>query len=375
MKISPLRNICVHNSRTEFSNNKQKTQNFKECNFISYPENYYLSFSGVKNIRFEKAKTIPEAKAFGRKVLGVAQYSNFDNEQLDVINYINEGLVALKNNSRTKQALPRYINLEECDKIQMSTRFTGSELTVSRNIYGAKEINSEIERIFTELRKDGVFFQKGNNKTLNPDIAGEDISQFFSVLCDKYDKIGELNYDEKIDLYNDIRVIYERTSQLNRFPKDLILKMLEAGCWGEFDSTDVELFKDELSLCDENDKFITLYNFLKEYDKLDFGIKNDSFRHKTLFHEVGHLQDYDLFYSDSVGEFSSPKTYSKEIKRWLDDKIALKTAFKVSPYACFGKGEFIAEVYASKIQGKELSEDIEELYKKYRGPRVLLRHN
>lgn len=374
MKIAPvLNNRKLYSiSKTKKYSNKSNYVNSNKD--VSYPNNYYLSFGAVKPIRFEKARTIGEAKDFGRRMLGIAQYTDFYDEfdDLNVINYVNEGLVELRNVSRLKPRMPRYIYLEECGNIQMSTRFFGGgELTVNRKIYSTNEIKSEICRIFAELKKDSVI--TGNE--ISKDIGTSEIQAIFEECNEKFCRLEELTYDEKIDLYNEIRIIYERTSQLNRFPKDLIIKMFEAGCWGEFDKTCAELFAQELKSCDNSENFKTLYNFLKTFGEPNFKIKNDSFRHKTLFHEVGHLQDIDIFFMSSAGEFSNYESYSREMKEWVDDKEALRAAFEVSPYACYGAPEFIAEAYAMLLAGKDLGENAKKLYKKLGGPKVVLRQN
>lgn len=370
MKINSIQSYQNFNLNTKKNNINCKNNYAQNCIKASYPSNYYLSFGGVKALRFEKAKSIAEAKDFGRRMLGIANYDDFSDDSLDVINYINEGLVTLKNNSRLKPRTPRYINLRAHDKIQMCTRFFGGgELDVSSNIYGAKEVGLEIKRIFDELAKDNVI----SKNSINPTISTLEIENLFEKLNKQYANLENLTYDEKIDLYNEIRTIYERTSQLNRFPKDLIIKMLEAGCWGEYDKGDIELFTHELANCAEGENFKTLYKFLEQYENLNFRITNDSFKHKTLFHEVGHLQDIDIFYLPSANEFSGYERYTKEMKEWVNDKKALKAAFEVSTYSCYGVPEFIAEAYAWLSEGKELPSEAEKLYKRLNGPKVILR--
>lgn len=374
MKITPVfnnqnrtLNKKTNNATTANSSNISKPN-------LNYCKEYYLQFCGVKPIRFEKAQTIGEAKDFGRRILGIAQYTDFYDEfnDLNVINYINEGLVELRNTSRTKPRLPRYIYLEDFGKVQMSTRFFGGgELTINRKIYDTQEINVEIKRIFDELKKDGLI----TDTELSLDIKTEELDELFKKLSKDYKNLEQLTYDEKIELYNGIRVIAERTTQLNRFPKDLIIKMFEAGCWGEFDKEIIALFSQELKSCPDEENFKTLYSFLKEFDKVDFKIKNDSFKHRTLFHEVGHLQDIDIFFQPSAGEFSGYENYSKEMKEWVNDKKAILAAFEVSPYACYGAPEFVAETYAMLLAEKELSENVINLYEKLGGPKVVLRHN
>ncbi len=373
MKISAIQNYQNVKYNPRNNNNKAAKNNAQSSEFKSYPSNYYVSFTAAKPLRFDKAKSYPEARDFGRRILGVAQYEGFENS-LDVMNYINEGLVSARNNSRQKPKLPRYINFKPLDKIQMSTRyFGGGELDVNSSIYEPKELVKEIRRIFYELAKDGVITRNIDGVGINKTITTPEIDELFKNINTKYRNMEQLSYDEKMELYDQIRTIYEKTSQLNRFPKDLIVKMLEAGCWGKFDEVDTGLFAQELAERPDNENFIVLYEFLKEYDCIDFKLKNDSFKHKTLFHEIGHLQDWGIFLLPSVGEFQGYKRYSKEMKEWVNDKEAMRAAFQVSPYACFGAPEFVAEAYALQLAGKKLPPDAEKLYKKLGAPEVVLR--
>ena len=85
------------------------------------------------------------------------------------------------------------------------------------------------------------------------------------------------------------------------------------------------------------------------------------------------MQSLELFYQPDVGEFSSWEKYPKNLKEWLNNKDDLKAAFSVSPYACWGRGEFVAECYSWLLEGKKLPLKAQELYKKLDGPKVILR--
>ena len=56
------------------------------------------------------------------------------------------------------------------------------------------------------------------------------------------------------------------------------------------------------------------------------------------------------------------------INEFLNDKTIQKTAGKVSEYSKESPAEFVAEVFARRMQGKTFSDDIITLYKKYGGP-------
>lgn len=143
--------------------------------------------------------------------------------------------------------------------------------------------------------------------------------------------------------------------------------------------------------------------------------------HHTIYHEMGHLQDYtqnleNLILKDSAwsrfkriftssendlniknkyelefvgsrwnkisdfdkGEktgleiFNEKPDYYKQVFPDLYEHVTNKeiqmTAGEVSEYAKKGVGEFVAEVYSKMINGEKLSDDVLALYKKYNGP-------
>ena len=67
------------------------------------------------------------------------------------------------------------------------------------------------------------------------------------------------------------------------------------------------------------------------------------------------------------------KKIEKIIHYGFKDKENLKTAFSVSPYACYGKNEFFAECYSMLLQGRKLPPKAQELYKKIKAPKVYLK--
>lgn len=331
-----------------------------------------LYFSS-KKLTLNSSNTIEEAKKMGAKKLGISKYNNFEADSLELLNYLNQGLFLARYNTKTRVRLPNYIDLEPLGNAQMSTKFYGGILSVNENIYSEAKMQDEIIRIGRELIEDEVLVFKCGKYSINEELIYDEAQDFLQTLEIKFDRnLDNLSYEEKIELYNSLRALYEQTSILNRFPKDLIVKMLEASCWGEFKKDEIELFKAELFEVEQNKNFSTLFEFLKEFGEADFKFDFDIFKYRTIFHELGHLQDVDFFYEPSVDEFNSWEKYPKELKLWLNDKCAMKAAFSVSPYACFGKGEFIAECYSWLLEGRELPKEAKKLYAKLKGPKVVL---
>jgi hypothetical protein len=85
---------------------------------------------------------------------------------------------------------------------------------------------------------------------------------------------------------------------------------------------------------------------------------------------MGHMQDMAprcLTIYDCNHDYSS---YPKELKAWVDNQDYMQTANRVSAYASYGPGEFIAETFAKMIDGNKLPNEVLALYKKLNGPNV-----
>ena len=127
---------------------------------------------------------------------------------------------------------------------------------------------------------------------------------------------------------------------------------------------------------------------------------------KTIYHEMGHLQDYaknlkeldvktrkitkagkkhrikgvdhvsnrwgGLTYDGFKDLFDkNPKEFQKrfpDLYEFLTNQTTQQTAGKVSWYAQTSIGEFIADVYAELVSGAKLPDDVMALYKKCNGP-------
>jgi len=156
---------------------------------------------------------------------------------------------------------------------------------------------------------------------------------------------------------------------------------------------------------DEKEKFLQeMFAKLKEKNILlkidiDAGVPES-----TIYHELGHLQDFGKNLKDiDIKQLETKNMYlidnrwgGIEYKNcqtiWDKDKNEFKqkfpdlyefltneqyqeTAGKISSYAQSGIGEYVAEVYAKLVekelkQEKSLSEDVLNLYRKYNGPEL-----
>ena len=90
----------------------------------------------------------------------------------------------------------------------------------------------------------------------------------------------------------------------------------------------------------------------------------------TIYHEMGHLQDMKPRCLTTVKYNYDYSKYSQELKDWVDNDDNIRIASKVSGYSTSGPGEFIAETFAKLIEGRKVSKEVIDLYRKLGGPEL-----
>ena len=163
------------------------------------------------------------------------------------------------------------------------------------------------------------------------------------------------------------------------------------------------------SQSEEVNKLLKIYSEKTKQDIITYGGSDNPYF--TLYHEMGHLQDYaknlEMIEKEEIGAlnfFKSMKeifsnkqsvgsyadhwggsTYEKEkelmkkspnefkilypnLYKHLNDPEYQRIASYSGSYAMTGIGEFIAETYAYILSGRKLPQEVIELYKKYGGP-------
>lgn len=260
--------------------------------------------------------------------------------------------------------------------------------------------SAETKNIFSEIMKD---FQK--NKSFNSAVrlsnALENVSNASNSLeknpldtikvflkdkelCNRLrnsglntnlEEIKKLPQKEQTDLRDEMYNVLEGKNAIN-YVNDLIAKDKE------YANKLVEkgfIEKAEPIKTIKLDKLFNIVKYTGKYtgEKVDFSPLKLTIRDfdkttpfSTIYHEMGHLQDmkprcnatqkYDYDYSK----------YPQELKDWVDNEENIRIANKVSAYSTHGPGEFIAETFAKLIEGRKLSQEVMDLYRKLEGPAV-----
>ncbi len=325
------------------------------------------------NIRFSPAKTIEEAIEHGMQTLKIKSYSGFEYEDekcaLDILNFINEALTRVKNATKGQVRMPEEIvyknspNSKEVAYMRISRSSNGDTkgiLGLNKSVFG--NLDEKIEDKIMDLEDLDVIGYEG--KIENP-IYDTKSSKILLEMIEKL-RANTLSYKEKFELFNKLRSFHDRAAY---FEKHTITMAEDF-----FKQNKIAFSKDNVDSIKALPKILQrekAKELLKPY------IQDGSFKievpysspYRSIYHEMGHLQD-DVERTSAKGCYKSEADYPKELRDWLDNQKNMELASSVSIYASSGPGEFIAEVYARIMSGNKVSDEVIDLYKKMNGPKI-----
>ena len=164
----------------------------------------------AENINFKKAETVEEAIKFGQENLGIKKYSGFETADLDVLNWVNEGLVNVSNKLKGKAKLPKKILYESSDRNCLASVTTDKKkLTVNKRIF------DNVDNSIAESINDTKSFFNVYNSPEGPRcfmmhfIRSSDTTSLKSFAADVMAfKSGKLtNFDDKVQLLSNFSTL------------------------------------------------------------------------------------------------------------------------------------------------------------------------
>ena len=342
---------------------------------------YSKSLKLAEHIDFQPAKTVEEAVKFGRKALGIKDYVAFSKSDVEIINYINEGIVNTSNSLKGKIRLPKIISYMDCgDKyLAAVTRqgFFKGVFMLNKTVFG--DMDKAIQKTFTELEKENIFtfigekngdFQYSYAKLIDREFINSLIKQ-----VSEYKKGKITTLKDKISLYNSLDSVMNAVNSLAFTPVKYLKQILNVPETQKFcKEHNISLDMNKIKSLPIKEQFNILKNLpleLKQHIVITGDIQDNS-PFRTIYHELGHLQDMKprcLTIADFDHDYNK---YPKELKEWVDNEKDLQAAYSVSTYAGYGPGEFVAETFARIISGVKVSDEAKALYKKLGGPTVPL---
>jgi len=360
----------------------------KKCSFLQLPE----------NIEFKQANSIEDAIKFAKETLRIKEVDK--DFSLDVLNMINKELVHISNLQKGKICMPQALRFKDLGEytrghIHSNIRYsTFGEIGINKTLFNNEVLDKQIDRLISLRKKyfmpEGTKLEKPQFETFHQyDIYKPNIDKKFMNLVEKYTKDkNSLSIKEKVDLNLSLYRMDEKITMHAHSPETFYKinkdKLKEFGI-------DVDIEKYAKMNPGER-----LKHDMNIYDTLE---KNHQFipidieyvpAERIIRHEMGHLQDYAKNYKEIYRSGNELDRWNDDIERIKKKLNAEKTkeyikkhypltcefikpenqniAAEVSTYAKTDIAEFIAETYADLLAGKNFSDEVMALYKKFNGP-------
>lgn len=330
----------------------------------------------AENINFKKAETVEDAIKFGQENLGIKNYSGFETADLDVLNWVNEGLVNVSNKLKGKAKLPKKIQYKSSDRNCLASVTTDKKkLTVNKRIF------DNIDNSIAESINDSKSFFDVYNTPEGPRckmmhfIRSSDTTNLGSLAEDVMAfKSGELtNFDDKVQLLSNFSTL-EDMGYATFFAPNITLKRLfstpgvkeiaqEKGLLTNM--TEIEKLTD----AQKRDLLFDIFNRCSENGKyIGFNFKPAS-RFSPIYHEMGHLNDTNLkSHAFAAYHNCTSADEVKALNDWVTNPKKMEAAGSVSSYAQSDEAEFLAETFAKICDNQEVSKEAMALYKELGGP-------
>lgn len=329
----------------------------------------------AEHIDFVKANTMKEAVAFARKHLGIKKFNLEDD--LELANWVNEGLVNINNRFKGKANMPK--------TIKFYSDFTGS-LVVAHSFFlkDIIEFNKEffLKNNSAEIIRDvrgkleSLFSFEGNELINHKIVPGEDF-KVREKLFQNYQKM--LKNPKEYTRFDAILggYLFEDYMESIKFahtaPKT-ILNILQKNkkAMEVLEKNNINISMTEFDKFDEitKNKFMDrIYNII--YNNKIFISGHSQHRGNSIFyilnHEMGHLLH---FKNISIWDRVLGKVSRVEKDKFVKDIEKQEMARKISSYASSNPLEFVAETFSVMLSGVKLPEKVIEMYKAFGGPNI-----
>ena len=311
----------------------------------------------AEHIDFAPAKTLEEAKAFAKKHLGINKYELTD---LEIANFINEGLVNLSNTFKGTKMFKRVKTLPKNHLGRMMCTSDGKTLGINEN-----EI---LEAVKTKKLKE--FFDEVSNKS---NFSHFDLNKHQQELISRFKTEPEkLSLKERLELEDIISLINTAPTEnysrryVEAMSNDNVIKVLK-------ENNKILAPDDFLKLPDEERaKYMTeLYNAgYKQpiYARGAFAALNHEFGHKIHIENIGRKEFEKICVNIDRDSNVAQQKVIEYMREFAErEPEAWPVLREVSWYAICSKAEAVAEIFAGLKNGVKYNDKVMALYKKWGG--------
>lgn len=350
----------------------------------------------AEHIDFTPAKTMEEAKEFAKQHLKIKKFDTAND--LDLANWVNEGLVNINNKYKGKGHIPKEVmpvpdELKDKYKTVSAAMRAGAgkgfymDSTLIVNVDYFNNAHKSIDKMLKDFRfkatprKDGgndikmsilPFFNTDkqldirqlSEKFVNGKASKMDIVALNKSFKDYY-AYSHFLADNPMAIINDI---YSQKGVV-----DLLKKHMKQGSFKSVEELGKMTNKEQMKYLFEASDALTGLPFNQHPSSKILASKRSVF--DTLYHEEGHLfhhkntiLDFDDMHVIYNKQTKKPETIGELAKGFLESKEEQFIASTVSAYSKKSPLEFVAEVYARMLNGEKFGDDVMNLYNKYQGP-------
>lgn len=351
----------------------------------------------AEHIEFVKANTMEEAIGFAKKHFGIENFNLGDD--LELANWVNEGLVKINNRFKGKANMPKQVILDEAyfaKNPDACAYHSERKHTIGIN---KKYFDGAIDK-FKSLLEEG---KKASEKIASSDGDGTMTTREYALSLlntpikyidethFQFENLPNLDYILQAEILTKVEKFKNAPEQFSRFDAANALMMiqdLEVSAL-RFATEPITIIKDmfkkapeffsqkgktieEFEKLSNKELHSTLTDLIHEYNNANpqkpysiAGTHRGNSKFDILWHEMGHLlHDMNTALKDSFWGVLSKKSY----KDFKNDSEKQHIAGLVSLYGQTNPKEFVAECFQAMCAGRKLPKEVMEQYKFYKGP-------
>ena len=342
----------------------------------------------AEHIDFAPAKTTEEAINFAKTNLGIKKYSK--DMPLDVMNWVNEGLVNINNATKGKAKICNGVTFKSCGEKKTYGFIVCDNKNACNNIlYLNKDFFTNLDGTIIdqidELVKCKALFKNPNDKfdLYNFYKNGEVSDNLLKKLNQFTEKPESFSFSDKMELAEDLRSLDNAIYALHSSPMSKLKQLLM-----NEEVKEVLLAHGKLPDLKQMERLTTKQQERVLVDLINTGLKQGEGiyigypagnKFHAIYHEIGHM-NHKIATGENFLKMSNPEQckeafgkVSNITKDFVNSQKKQQIAALVSDYAQESPLEFVAETYAELIKrtlhgGKKLSDEVMKLYSEYKGP-------
>jgi len=348
--------VFVNGTITD-SKSLTEVQNLVDDIGKDYGRSFSMASRNLVKIKYQKAKTLNEAKEFAEKSLGI---KSFDIPDLDVANQVNLSLTNAIKKSKGKIQLPDRVEFSsitsDCGKYsalecpaETAWAEKTNELTLRINKDYYDNIDNAINKYISNFEKNGQLSINSKGR----DCINLISSYKYDATLNRYYRLwkqGKLTKKVKLDFDNLLQKAREEERALlatRDSLTDYIKKTLGTDLSNLPEEEYIERATQALLKIRREQKMLLSSNYYQTRNAI--GLDG------LILHELGHVTHFKKI---KFNDFAS------EVKTKFTNPTDFKTALAISPYATESKGEMIAEYIKGILSGDKYTDDVNRLFEK-----------